>query len=88
MSQTEELLEVNLFWSPSLKQEGFTGKAKSVSAENQVGKFDILPQHANFVSQIFDSVTIITIDDKEHYYNFKRGVLEVSNNLVKIFLGI
>lgn len=88
MSQDPPLLTVNLFWSPSLKQEGFTGKALSVTTENQLGKFDILPQHANFVTQIFKSLTIVTIDKKEHSYKFERGVLEVSTDLVRIFIGI
>lgn len=88
MSADPQLLTINLFWSPALKQEGFTGKALSLTTENQLGKFDILPLHANFVTQIYRKLTLVTIDKKEHSYDFDRGVLEVSADLVRIFIGI
>ena len=88
MIQDPPLLNINLFWAPSLKQEGFSGKALSLTAENQLGKFDILPQHANFVTQIFNNLTLVTIDKNEHSYKFERGVLEVSEDLVRVFIGL
>ncbi|MDP2671059.1 MAG: hypothetical protein Q8P13_01190 [bacterium] len=84
----KNFLEVSLVWSPSLKQQGYSGQALAVSSENSLGKFDILPQHANFVTQINKQLTIHTLDKKETKYEFNRGVLEVSENIVRIFLGI
>lgn len=81
-------LNVNLFWSPALGQEGFSCQAWTVSSENKVGKFDVLPHHANFITQIFNSITIHTPDKREIYLKFTRGVLEVSEEQVRIFLGI
>ena len=81
-------LFVSVFWSPYFGQAGFQGGAAAVSSENKVGKFDILPEHTNFISLIFNKLTIDLLDKKKIDYSFNRGVLEVSENLVKVFLGI
>lgn len=81
-------MEVKLFWLPIMKEISFEGRAKSVSSQNRLGKFDILPRHANFITLIFESLTIITPEEKKISYQFKRGVLEVSENKVNIFLGL
>ncbi len=83
----EKLLEVEIFWLPLTKEVFFEGRAKSVSSENKLGKFDVLPEHANFVSLIFNEVTIVTEKGEKINYKFKRGVLKVAENKVRIFLG-
>lgn len=83
----EKLLDVKIFWIPLMKEVFFKGRAKSISSENKLGKFDVLPQHANFISLIFNELTIITAAGEKINYKFKRGVLEVSENKVNIFLG-
>lgn len=83
----EKLLEVEVFWLPITKEVFFEGKAKSVSSENQLGKFDILPEHENFISLIFNELVIITDKGERLSYKFKKGVLKVAQNRVKIFLG-
>lgn len=88
---SKPLLQVDIAWSPSLAQAPYSGQAWAVSSINKLGKFDILPQHANFISQIFDNLTIHLVEDnnkRELNYQFKRGVIEVSEDKVKIFLGI
>ena len=85
-SQAE--LSVAIYWSPVTGQEGFQGSAAAISSENKVGKFDILPEHTNFISLIFNKLTIHTLDKKKLEYKFSRGVLEVSENQVRVFLGI
>ncbi len=80
--------EVELFFSPALSSETFAGKASTLTSENSVGKFDILPHHANFITQIFNHLIIRTPNQKDRSFDFKRGVLEVSEDKVKIFLGI
>jgi len=82
-----EQLFVAVFWSPSIGEVGFRGEAAAITAENKVGKFDILPEHTNFISLISNKLTVHKLDKKEVDYTFKRGVLEVSENLVRIFLG-
>lgn len=81
-------LDVELFWSPVSEKEKFEGEAKSVSSRNKVGEFDILPQHANFITLIFNSLIINTVEGEEKIYEFSRGVLEVAEGKVKIFLEL
>lgn len=84
----KKLLEVKVFCSPVIGKEPFKGKAEAVSSQNRLGKFDILPEHANFITLIFGNLTIYTPDKKKFTYQFERGVLEVSENKVNIFLGL
>ena len=79
---------VAVFWSPLVGKVGYRGVAATISSKNKVGKFDILPEHTNFITLIFNNLVIFTKEQKKIEYEFKRGVLEVSDNLVKIFLGI
>lgn len=83
----EDFLTVKVFWIPLTKEVFFEGRAKSISSENPLGKFDVLPKHANFVTLIFNELIIITEKDEKISYQFKRGVLEVTENKVNIFLG-
>lgn len=83
----EQKLRVKLFWSPKTEKENFEGEAKSVTSNNKTGEFDILPQHTNFISVISDFL-IIRTEDKQLELEFSRGVLEVANNRVKIFLEL
>jgi F0F1-type ATP synthase epsilon subunit len=84
----EEFLEVKIFCSPILKTENFSGLARSISSKNRLGSFDILPKHINFITLIFDELIIETLEKKKIIYKFQRGVLKVSENKVKIFLGL
>lgn len=79
---------VAVFWSPLVGKVGYRGVAAAITSKNKVGKFDILPEHTNFITLIFNKLVIHTKEQKKIEYEFKRGVLEVSDNLVKIFLGI
>ncbi len=80
-------LEVKLLWLPVTGKDSFQGKARAISSKNHLGKFDILPNHTNFISLIFDTLTLYLPRGKINY-KFKRGVLEVSDNKVRIFLGL
>ena len=84
----KKLLEAKVFCSPVIEKERFGGKVEAVSSQNRLGKFDILPEHANFITLIFGSLTIHTPDKKKITYQFERGVLEVSENRINVFLGL
>ncbi|MCD6528263.1 hypothetical protein J7K44_01340 [bacterium] len=88
MSTKNSFLEVKIFCSPVIKKAPFKGKAEAVSSQNKLGKFDILPGHTNFITLIFKNLIIHTPDKKKITYQFKRGVLETSENKVRIFLGL
>ena len=80
-------MEVKILWPPAAKKESFEGKVKAISSKNLLGNFDILPDHANFISLIFNTL-IVHAPDRKINYQFIRGILEVSRNKVKIFLGL
>jgi F0F1-type ATP synthase epsilon subunit len=81
-------LQVKLFCAPVIEKDPFRGEAEAVSSQNRLGKFDILPEHTNFITLIFGDLTIHTADKKKIAYQFERGVLEVSENKVNVFLGL
>ena len=65
----------------------FEGDASSVSSYNDVGPFDILPMHENFISLIKDKLIIHSRKEQKEkkIYN---GVLKVKDNKVDIYLGL
>ncbi|MDO8638203.1 MAG: hypothetical protein Q7R43_01410 [Candidatus Daviesbacteria bacterium] len=73
----------------SPKKELFTGEASSVSSTNSVGKFDILPEHANFVTLIEKQPIIIRPPKgKQVVFNFSLAVISVNSNKVSIYTDI
>jgi len=66
----------------------FEGKVKVISSYNDKGKFDILPQHANFISLISQFIIYTTLDDKENNIAITNGIIKVNENKVRIFLGV
>lgn len=88
MARTKEFLEVNVFWLPIVKEIFYQGKAEAISSQNKLGDFDILPRHTNFITLIFNNLSIITPNKKKLTYQFKRGVLETAENKVNVFLGL
>ncbi len=66
----------------------FDGRAASVSSFNKIGPFDILGRHENFITMLKDKVTIVDTQGKRTEFPCTQGLLEVSENRVRIFLGI
>lgn len=86
--EVDRELFVAIFWSPFIGKVGYRGPAAAVSSLNKVGKFDVLPEHTNFISLISKKLVVQLLDKKTIDYEFRRGVIEVSDNLVKVFLGL
>lgn len=84
----EVSLKVRIFWPPAARKKMFEEEAEAVSSQNQLGKFDILPGHANFITFIFRNLTIHLKNKEKVSFEFERGVLEVSENKVNVFLGL
>lgn len=66
----------------------FEGKARSVSALNKVGPFDILVDHANFFSLLSSGTIKIKTDDDTLEFPLSRGIAKCTNNHVTLFLDI
>ena len=64
----------------------FQVKARAVTAENKIGKFDILPGHANLISVVVNNLILYTLEKKTDVYLFEKGIVEVSGNEVRFFL--
>ena len=78
-------LEVNV---RSRKKSYFTGSAASLTSLNDKGEFDILPQHANFISLIKDYITLGKGAKEEQKFTISTGVLRVERNKVDVFLNV
>lgn len=71
------------------KQTLFDGEALSVSSKNSNGKFDILPEHANFLTLIENQpLTVIKQNKEKITLNLVAGVIYVESNQVHIYTDI
>jgi F0F1-type ATP synthase epsilon subunit len=66
----------------------YEGVAKLVSAENRVGKFDILPGHADFFSVMTPCEVVIETDKDPVNINITNGIIGVRDDSVLLFLNI
>jgi F0F1-type ATP synthase epsilon subunit len=66
----------------------YEGEAKSVSALNAVGKFDILPGHADFFSVMNPGEVIIETDKEPVVFNISNGIITVRQDEVLLFVNI
>ncbi|MBM3208769.1 hypothetical protein FJZ40_00545 [Candidatus Shapirobacteria bacterium] len=63
----------------------FSGQANALSSRNDKGAFDVLPEHANFISLIKEALVIYTGPIRK-IFPLKMGVLKVCNNKVSVFV--
>jgi F0F1-type ATP synthase epsilon subunit len=66
----------------------FKGNALTVSSYNQKGKFDVLKEHANFISLIQKEIIIVKPDGTQKTVTVGNGVMRVAGNIVDIYLGV
>ena len=66
----------------------FNDDVDRISSFNEVGRFDIYPMHANFISIIRQEINLF--QDKKLVKNIKieQAVLKVKQDIADIFLGI
>ncbi|QQG41561.1 MAG: hypothetical protein HYV90_05405 [Candidatus Woesebacteria bacterium] len=72
------------------KRDGilYQGEAYAVSSTNEVGPFDVLPMHANFVTTIREKVIVTLENGKKNEFGLDTGILFVKEDLIEVFLGI
>lgn len=63
-------------------------EAKAISSFNESGPFDILPEHANFISIIKDTLIIHKDQGQKNEMKIGRGILRTHSNQVEIYLEI
>lgn len=73
----------------SPKETIFDSQALSISSKNSLGKFDILPQHANFITLVQKNPIIIVLPQKRVIrFNFPMAIIYTKQNIVKIYTDI
>jgi hypothetical protein len=68
------------------KEQFFDGEAKTVSSLNDTGEFDVLPQHANFVTLIKGYVIVDKKLPTEKKFEIENGVLAAKTGAVDVYL--
>jgi F0F1-type ATP synthase epsilon subunit len=66
----------------------YEGPAVAVSASNQVGKFDILPGHADFFSVMTPGDVVIQTDTDIVNFPISNGIITVRGDEVMLFVNI
>ena len=68
----------------------FEGKANMVSAANEVGKFDVLPGHADFFSMLLPCEVIIDPGEQAEpvVFSIANGIITVRDNAVLLFVNM
>lgn len=72
-----------------LRRDGllFEGDVEAVSSKNDVGPFDILPEHGNFVSTVNQYIKIHKVGGQVEELTIDKGILRVKENRLEIFIG-
>jgi F0F1-type ATP synthase epsilon subunit len=66
----------------------FKGEVKAFSSFSDRGAFDILQNHANFISIIKDHYIIHKLDGTKNEKKIDEGIVRVHENIVTVYLGI
>ncbi|MBU4099741.1 hypothetical protein KJ980_08940 [Patescibacteria group bacterium] len=66
----------------------FDGEVKSFTSSNARGTFDVLYEHANFISIINKNCVIRKLDGGVSEIKIEEGIVRVHENKVTVYLGI
>lgn len=66
----------------------FNGRARSITAVNDTGVFDILPQHHNFMTLVNACDVIVRTEKSEEKIPIKQGIMHVKADEVVLFLDV
>lgn len=66
----------------------FDGMALSISAVNDTGPFDILPQHHNFITLLNPCEVRIRTERADEKIQINKGVMHVKADQVIVFLDV
>jgi F0F1-type ATP synthase epsilon subunit len=66
----------------------YDDKAESISAINDTGPFDILPNHHNFMTLLNTCDVIVRDGQREEVIPINRGVMHVKKDKVDVFLDV
>jgi F0F1-type ATP synthase epsilon subunit len=72
----------------SREKELYNDYASSVTSLNATGVFDILGQHANFITLIKSYIVVDEGLPTRQEFKLDRGVIRVNSDVVTAYLGI
>lgn len=64
----------------------YDGRVTALSSLNDTGPFDVLPEHANFISIVKDMVTLHFPNDQKQLFRLQTGILHVEENEIKLYI--
>lgn len=85
MTQDQKQLSLKVFERDKTLYEN---TVLSVTSYNDKGKFDILNEHANFISLVQGKLEIVETDKQKKTIPLKDGVLKVEDNKISVYLGV
>lgn len=71
----------------SATQTYYDGDAYAVSSENDVGSFDVIEGHRNFITIIQHKLLIRSTANDVQEVPITKGVLTVHDNQVRVYVG-
>jgi F0F1-type ATP synthase epsilon subunit len=66
----------------------FNDDVKSVTSKNDTGIFDVLPEHANFISLITSPLILRKLDGQKQEIPFVNGIIKVKDNAVYCYIDL
>lgn len=66
----------------------YEGDVSSITSFSEVGEFDVLPDHANFISLIKNKLIIREKQGEPREISFSNALIRVANNLAEVYVGI
>jgi F0F1-type ATP synthase epsilon subunit len=66
----------------------FDGPVDRISSFNEVGRFDVFPMHANFISIIQKELALYNDHKLVKEMKLEKAIMKVKQDEVNIFLGI
>lgn len=65
----------------------FEGNITSLTSTNEVGKFDVLENHSNFISVIKEILTV-KIGNDTREFKLTDGVMKIKENKIYVYVNL
>ncbi len=65
----------------------FDGQVTAISTYNDLGIFDVLPFHENFISLVRNKIILHNMNAQKEF-KIDQGILKIKNNKIDIYLDV
>lgn len=66
----------------------FDDEIENLTSFNDTGEFDVLRQHAQFISKIKDRIRVFKLDGSDVVFPVGDAIMRVKGPQIEVFLGI